>query len=965
MRSCPVFFSALCLLMFPVYSYSADLVPLNNGTVRDTRTNLIWLKNANCFGSLPLITSNSSAKTLATGQCDLTDGSVAGDWHYPTIGELESLTGGASVASLSAAGFYNVQQAYGSSSRYADMSGYYWHVDLSMPVASSYYHYSTTATGVWPVRSGLTNALTLTATTSNIFSDTNIGNASAPLTFTITNSGSLIDSTAPPIQISGISITGTNAADFGVTPGGPSPCPSLTPTMASGTSCTVNVTFYPTTTGIKSASLHVTSNATATPVLDANVSGTGTPHITDQVGLIPLNNGTVRDTRTNLIWLKNANCFGALPLTTSTSSASILASGQCGLTDGSVAGDWHYPTIDELESLTGGASVATLAAAGFYNVQQIYGSSSIYADLNNYYWHVDLSTSVASSYYHYYTSATGVWPVRSGFSNTLTLTPASNTFSDTNIGNASVPLTFTISNVGSIVDSTATPIQVSSISITGTNAADFGVTPGGPNPCASLTPTLASGTNCTVNVTFYPTVTGIKSATLHVISTATVTPVLDSTFSGSGTPHITDAVGFLPLNNGTVKDTRTNLIWLKNANCFGALPLTTSTSSANTLASGQCGLTDGSVAGDWHYPTIDELESLTGGASVATLAAAGFYNVKQIYGSSSIYADLNNYYWHVDLSTSVASSYYHYYTGGTYVWPVRSGSANTLTLTPVSNTFADTIIGNASVPLTFTISNVGSIIDSTATPIQVSGISITGTNAADFGVTPGGPHPCPSLTPTLASGTSCTVNVTFYPTATGVKSGSLHVISTATVTPALDSTFSGTGIQTYSLTVHFAGDGSGQIHSVPAKLACSSEASGCSGSFASNVNVSLIATPSWNSLFVGWSGDCNGINNCNPAMNGTKSVTATFSQNQLVQLLEPRLSYFSTLQNAYNNANTDSVIYAKTFTFFEDFVCDRQGTYYLYGGMDSGFQPSNGFTTITGSLVIKEGAVIIKNISIQ
>ncbi len=30
----------------------------------------------------------------------------------------------------------------------------------------------------------------------------------------------------------------------------------------------------------------------------------------------------------------------------------------------------------------------------------------------------------------------------------------------------------------------------------------------------------------------------------------------------------------------------------------------------NNLASGECGLTDGSVAGDWHMPNVKELQSL-------------------------------------------------------------------------------------------------------------------------------------------------------------------------------------------------------------------------------------------------------------------------------------------------------------------------------------------------------------------
>jgi Protein of unknown function (DUF1566) len=70
------------------------------------------------------------------------------------------------------------------------------------------------------------------------------------------------------------------------------------------------------------------------------------------------------------------------------------------------------------------------------------------------------------------------------------------------------------------------------------------------------------------------------------------------------TPRFTDC------REGTVRDNLTGLIWLKNANCFGALPWANALSEANHLASGRCGLTDGSIAGDWRLPKVKELQSL-------------------------------------------------------------------------------------------------------------------------------------------------------------------------------------------------------------------------------------------------------------------------------------------------------------------------------------------------------------------
>jgi len=62
--------------------------------------------------------------------------------------------------------------------------------------------------------------------------------------------------------------------------------------------------------------------------------------------------------------------------------------------------------------------------------------------------------------------------------------------------------------------------------------------------------------------------------------------------------------------DGTVTDNLTGLIWLKNANCYGAQTWANALSSANTLNSGECGLSDDSSAGDWRMPHWKELYSL-------------------------------------------------------------------------------------------------------------------------------------------------------------------------------------------------------------------------------------------------------------------------------------------------------------------------------------------------------------------
>ena len=68
-------------------------------------------------------------------------------------------------------------------------------------------------------------------------------------------------------------------------------------------------------------------------------------------------NGTVRDNNTGLIWLKNANWFGARNWSDSQGDASGLAEGACGLTDGSTAGDWRLASASEMCSVYAGGTL--------------------------------------------------------------------------------------------------------------------------------------------------------------------------------------------------------------------------------------------------------------------------------------------------------------------------------------------------------------------------------------------------------------------------------------------------------------------------------------------------------------------------------------------------------------------------------------------------------------------------------
>ncbi|MDG6101533.1 choice-of-anchor D domain-containing protein [Dactylosporangium aurantiacum] len=105
---------------------------------------------------------------------------------------------------------------------------------------------------------------------------------------------------------------------------------------------------------------------------------------------------------------------------------------------------------------------------------------------------------------------------------------------------------------------------------------------------------------------------------------------------------------------------------------------------------------------------------------------------------------------------------------------VAAGTA-TLTANPSALTFAATTVGSYSGAQNVTVTNTGTVA------AAVSGV----TTAGDYTAT----HTCGT---SIAPGASCTVSVTFRPTATGARTGSLTVASNAT-NPALSVVLSGQG----------------------------------------------------------------------------------------------------------------------------------------------------------------------------
>jgi Protein of unknown function (DUF1566) len=131
---------------------------------------------------------------------------------------------------------------------------------------------------------------------------------------------------------------------------------------------------------------------------------------------------------------------------------------------------------------------------------------------------------------------------------------------------------------------------------------------------------------------------------------------------------------FSDTKHGTVKDNLTNLIWLKNADCFGLQTWANALNAANTLASGACSLTDGSVAGNWRVPNVRELGSLIdfGTFNPALPSGHPFSGVQPaVYWSSTTIADDPGLAWGVSLVVGSPRPIGKADTGR--VWLVRGG----------------------------------------------------------------------------------------------------------------------------------------------------------------------------------------------------------------------------------------------------------------------------------------------------
>src|SRR5207302_643605 len=113
--------------------------------------------------------------------------------------------------------------------------------------------------------------------TSSTFGNQRVGTSSPTQNVTLTNNG------GAPLNLTSITITGAQAADFAFAAG--NTCPTGAGSVAPGASCTISVSFTPLAPGVRAAAVNITDDAAGSPQ-SVSLAGTG---IAPAVTLAPIN----------------------------------------------------------------------------------------------------------------------------------------------------------------------------------------------------------------------------------------------------------------------------------------------------------------------------------------------------------------------------------------------------------------------------------------------------------------------------------------------------------------------------------------------------------------------------------------------------------------------------------------------------------------------------------------------------
>lgn len=273
---------------------------------------------------------------------------------------------------------------------------------------------------------------------------------------TVKNSGTAA------LTITGVSTIGTNASEFSVT----NSCGS---TLAAGSSCTFSITFTPNSMGVGKTAQTIVAFSNGTSV-GFGMSGSAIISIT-----MGPRNITYRPQ------LLNTSSKPVLITFTNDSGVTIT---DISLLINGINPTSYSQTNTCVPSLAGFQS-CTISVT--FTPQQVGGLTA------------------AVNIFGTFTAGSGQQAsLLAGTGTAVSVTPGSLTFAAQTVGTSSSPQNVSVHNVGS------TALPISSVTLQGVDPKDFSIPL---NPCNG---SIAAGGKCVIPVTFTPTATGTRTATLNI-----------------------------------------------------------------------------------------------------------------------------------------------------------------------------------------------------------------------------------------------------------------------------------------------------------------------------------------------------------------------------------------------------------------------------------------------------------------
>jgi len=312
------------------------------------------------------------------------------------------------------------------------------------------------------------------------------------------------------------------------------------------------------------------------------------------------------------------------------------------------------------------------------------------------------------------------------------VTPVALSFTQT-INSTSIAQAVTVRNTG------GQPLTLSAIGISGANAAEFMI--GAGSTCAAGT-VVNGGSNCTLQVTFRPTVAGARSAQLSIAHNATASPAIVAlNGTGTATPQPAVSVSVTTLSFGTISVGQKSAAQAATLTNSGQAPLTLA-----SLALSGASVSDFALAGDC--------------ASGATIAPGGTCTMQLSFAPTAVGTRT--------ASLTVASNATN---GSPVVTLSGSGVQYAIAVNPASASLQSTV-GTMSAAVQAVVTNSG------ASPITLSSITIAG----PFVMQPGS-NSCGEGPMDLIPGQACSVYVAFMPAAAGPATGEVTIASASLAVP--------------------------------------------------------------------------------------------------------------------------------------------------------------------------------------